>query len=66
MARVAGAFGIKGWLKLHIFTQSPDSLDAYASWLLKGDKGWEEFELEDFAPSAAIERFREMNIGVKN
>ena len=24
------------------------------------------FELEDFAPSAAIERFREMNIGVKN
>ena len=52
MARVAGAFGIKGWLKLHTFTQSPDSLDAYASWLLKGDKGWEEFELEDFAVNA--------------
>ena len=49
MARVAGSFGIKGWLKLHTFTQSPDSLDAYASWLLKGSKGWEEFELEDFA-----------------
>ena len=49
MARVAGAFGIKGWLKLHTFTRSPDSLDAYASWLLRGDKGWEEFELEDFA-----------------
>ena len=49
MARVAGAFGIKGWLKLHTFTESPDSLDGYASWLLKSDKGWEEFELEDFA-----------------
>ena len=49
MARVAGAFGIKGWLKLHTFTQSPDSLDAYASWLLRSSKGWEEFELEDFA-----------------
>ncbi|MCY7387536.1 MAG: ribosome maturation factor RimM [Burkholderiales bacterium] len=49
MARVAGAFGIKGWLKLHTFTQSPDSLDAYASSLLRGSKGWEEFELEDFA-----------------
>ena len=49
MARVAGAFGIKGWLKLHTFTESPDSLDAYASWLLKSDKGWQEFELEDFA-----------------
>lgn len=52
MARVAGAFGIKGWLKLQTFTQSPDSLDAYASWLIKGDKGWEEFELEDFAVNA--------------
>jgi 16S rRNA processing protein RimM len=49
MARVAGAFGIKGWLKLQTFTQAPDSLDAYSSWLLKGSKGWEEFELEDFA-----------------
>ena len=49
MARVAGAFGIKGWLKLHTFTESSDSLDAYASWLLKSDKGWQEFELEDFA-----------------
>ena len=52
MARVAGAFGIKGWLKLHTFTESPDGLDGYASWLLKGSKGWEEFELEDFAVNA--------------
>ncbi|MEQ1519209.1 MAG: ribosome maturation factor RimM [Usitatibacteraceae bacterium] len=49
MARIAGAFGIKGWLKLHTFTQSPDSLDAYASWLVRGSKGWEEYELADFA-----------------
>lgn len=49
MARVAGAFGIKGWLKIHTFTESPDTLDGYASWLLKSDQGWEAFELEDFA-----------------
>jgi 16S rRNA processing protein RimM len=49
MARVAAPFGIKGWLKLQTFTETPDSLDAYASWLIKGPKGWEEFELEDFA-----------------
>lgn len=49
MARVAGAFGIKGWLKVHTFTESPDTLDGYASWLLKSDQGWEAFELEDFA-----------------
>lgn len=48
MARVGAPFGIKGWLKLQVFTQSPDSLDAYASWLLKGQNGWDEFELEEF------------------
>ena len=48
MARVGAPFGIKGWLKLQIFTQSPDSLDAFASWLLKCPSGWEEFELEEF------------------
>ena len=49
MARVGAPFGIKGWLKLQVFTHSPDSLDTYASWLLKSPNGWEEFELEDFA-----------------
>lgn len=56
MARVGAPFGIKGWLKLQVFTQTPDSLDAYATWLLKSDgKGnadWEEFELEDFSVNA--------------
>jgi len=49
MARVGAPFGIKGWLKLQVFTQAPDSLDAYASWLLNGQNGWDEFELEEFA-----------------
>ena len=52
MARVGAPFGIKGWLKLQIFTQTPDSLDAYASWLLRAANGWEEFELEDFSVNA--------------
>ncbi|MBL8511078.1 MAG: ribosome maturation factor RimM [Betaproteobacteria bacterium] len=52
MARIAAPFGIKGWIKLQTFTESPDSLDAYASWLIKGPHGWEEFELEDFAVNA--------------
>ena len=52
MARVGAPFGIKGWLKLQIFTETPDSLDAYSSWLLNGPNGWEEFELEDFSVNA--------------
>jgi 16S rRNA processing protein RimM len=52
MARIAAPFGIKGWLKLQTFTQEPDSLDAYASWLVKAPSGWEEWELEEFAVNA--------------
>jgi 16S rRNA processing protein RimM len=52
MARIAAPFGIKGWLKLQTFTQEPDSLDAYASWLIKAPSGWEEWELEEFAVNA--------------
>ena len=52
MARVGAPFGIKGWLKLQVFTETPESLDAYASWLLQGPNGWEEFELEDFSVNA--------------
>lgn len=52
MARIGAPFGIKGWIKLQIFTETPDSLDAYASWLLKGPNGWDEFELEDFSVNA--------------
>jgi 16S rRNA processing protein RimM len=60
MARIAAPFGIKGWVKLQTFTGEPDSLDAYASWLVKGPKGWEEFELEDFAVNvkAVVAKFK--------
>ncbi len=52
MARIGAPFGIKGWLKLHTFTESPDSLDQYASWLIRAGDDWQEFELEDFDVNA--------------
>lgn len=60
MARIAAPFGIKGWVKLQTFTGEADSLDAYASWLVRGPKGWEEFELEDFAVNvkAVVAKFK--------
>lgn len=64
MARIAAPFGIKGWVKLLTFTESPDSLDAYATWLVSGGKGgsagWEEVELEDFAVNvkAVVAKFK--------
>lgn len=71
MARIAAPFGIKGWVKLLTFTESPDSLDAYATWLVRknhyesgrdsqGSSDWEEVELEDFAVNvkAVVAKFK--------
>ncbi len=49
MARVAGPFGIKGWLKLQTFTEYADSLEQFKTWFLATPKGWREIEVEDFA-----------------
>jgi 16S rRNA processing protein RimM len=48
MGRVAGAFGVRGWLRVVPYSAEVDSLAAYPSWWLKGrDGGWREFAVED-------------------
>ena len=47
MARVSGAFGIKGWVKLEPFTETPESLLAYPRWWIETDGGWEPREVEE-------------------
>ena len=46
MARVTGAFGVKGWLKLDPLTATPASLLAYPQWWIETDGGWELCEVE--------------------
>jgi 16S rRNA processing protein RimM len=46
MARIAGAFGIKGWVKVQTFTETPDSLLAYPSWWIESTGGWRECRIE--------------------
>ena len=40
MGRISGAFGIKGWVKLQPFTETPESLLAYPVWWIEGETGW--------------------------
>ena len=47
MARVTGAFGIKGWVKLEPFTAAPESLPAYTQWWIETDGGWKPLEVEE-------------------
>lgn len=37
--KIVGVFGVKGWLKVKTFTETPDGLLEYPSWLLQGPSG---------------------------
>ena len=46
MGRVTGAFGVKGWVRLEPFTETPQSLAAYPRWWIESEGGWEPREIE--------------------
>ncbi len=40
MGRIAGPYGVKGWLRVVSYTERPDRLIEYAPWYLKQDDTW--------------------------
>lgn len=59
MGRIAGPFGVKGWVRVKPFTEDPAGLDEYAQWIVRGPEGWvglplEEFELHAKGPVAKL------------
>jgi 16S rRNA processing protein RimM len=48
MGRVVGAFGLNGWVKVKVFTESADTLSTFPTWLVQAREGWREMALEDF------------------
>src|SRR5258708_1044244 len=48
MGRVVGAFGLNGWVKVKVFTESADTLGTFPQWLVRSREGWREVALEDF------------------
>jgi 16S rRNA processing protein RimM len=60
MGRVAGAFGVQGWIKVKPYTERRDGLAEYASWVIGTADGWREvavaeFELHAKGPVARLE-----------
>jgi 16S rRNA processing protein RimM len=53
MARVAGPIGVKGWVKLQVFTERVDGLLDYPVWWIGQDGGWEPVEVEQGAAHGA-------------
>jgi 16S rRNA processing protein RimM len=48
LGEVVGAYGVRGWLKVRPFTESPDALLAYATWWLRARGGeWREISLRE-------------------
>jgi 16S rRNA processing protein RimM len=47
MGRLAGAFGVRGWLKVAPYTQDPDTLTRQRRWLIESPRGWREHEVRE-------------------
>ena len=47
MGKVVGSHGVKGWLKIHPFTEKIETLSEYPNWLISSDeKNWDDFKVE--------------------
>jgi 16S rRNA processing protein RimM len=51
MGQIVAPFGIKGWLRLRVYTEEIDSLTDYPTWWLEQDRAWRPYVVEDAAIS---------------
>ena len=42
VGRIAGIYGVKGWLKIVSYTRPPENIFIYSPWLVKQDDNWQE------------------------
>ena len=47
LGRVSGLFGVKGWVKIHSFTNPRDALLEYTGWVIESGGVWQEIELAE-------------------
>ena len=47
LGRIAGVFGVKGWVKVISHTEPREGILEYQNWLLKRGDGWQAVKLED-------------------
>lgn len=48
VARITGAHGIKGWVKVHSYTQPAENVFSYKPWRVELDGRWQELEADSF------------------
>lgn len=47
LGRVSGLFGVKGWVKIHSFTDPREAILDYPGWLIEIDDSWQPLELKE-------------------
>ena len=47
VGRIAGIYGVKGWLKIESYTRPPENIFSYKPWYIKQDGNWQEMNLLD-------------------
>jgi 16S rRNA processing protein RimM len=47
MGRVAAPHGVRGWLKINTFTETPETLAGFPIWWLAGATGWQEHRVAE-------------------
>lgn len=47
LGRIAGVFGVKGWVKVFSYTEPREAILDYENWLLKRGDAWQEIIVEE-------------------
>ena len=50
LGRIAGVFGVKGWVKVFSHTEPREAILEYRNWLLKSGDGWRHVTVEEGKP----------------
>lgn len=45
LGKISGVFGVKGWVKVHSFTDPREKIIEYGSWQIKHQGQWQTVEL---------------------
>ena len=47
LGRIAGVFGVRGWVKVYSYTDPLENILDYSPWLLRDASGWREYRLAE-------------------
>ena len=46
IGRISGVYGIKGWVRIHSFTEPAENLLGYENWKIRRRQGWEAISID--------------------